>query len=53
MVKRFVDIMLAFVVGLVCAIPIVVVALAVRFTSMTDDDQLRLSRFITASLEKV
>ncbi len=28
------------------------IGFAVRFTSMTDDDQLRLSRFITASLEK-
>jgi hypothetical protein len=28
------------------------IGFAVRFTSMTDDDQLRLNRFITASLEK-
>ena len=27
------------------------IGFAVRFTSMTDDDELRLSRFITASLE--
>jgi hypothetical protein len=27
------------------------IGFAVRFTSMTDDDEVRLSRFITASLE--